>query len=109
MGLAVAVLGGRTNETTVPELVRVDPNETYDPVKAGEPAPEGFRQLLERDQIAPVYEPVFTSANRVDWPSDMLIIGVSGTSEAKAYPVTHLNQREMVLDYIDGEPILVSW
>jgi hypothetical protein len=39
----------------------------------------------------------------------MLIIGVSGTSEAKAYPVTHLNQREMVLDYIDGEPILVSW
>jgi hypothetical protein len=92
-----------------PMLVAADPNETYDPVKAGEPAPDGFRQLLARDHIAPVYEPMFTSASEVDWPPESLVIGVSGTSESKAYPVTHLNQREMVLDYIDGEPILVSW
>jgi len=92
-----------------PMFVVADPNATYDPVKAGEPAPDGFRQLLARDQIAPVYEPIFTSASEVDWPPESLVIGVSGTSESKAYPVTHLNQREMVLDYIDGEPILVSW
>jgi len=111
--VSVAIIGGVIGSSVLreanPVLVRADPNETYDPVRDGEPAPDGFRQLLARDQIAPVYEPIFTSASQVDWPPDMLVIGVSGTSESKAYPVTHLNQREMVLDYIDGEPILVSW
>lgn len=109
IAIAVGVVGSAALRDADPELVRADPIETYDPVKAGEPTPDGFRQLLVRDQIAPVYEPAFTSASRVDWPSDMLVIGVSGTTESKAYPVTHLNQREMVLDHIDGEPILVSW
>lgn len=89
--------------------IRADPNATYDPVRAGEEAPEGFRQLLFRDQITPVYEPEFTTADQLDWPDDMLVVAVAGTSQSKAYPVTHLNQREMVIDYIDGEPILVSW
>lgn len=92
-----------------PSPVRADPTDTYDPVSAGEMPPEGFRQLLTRDQIAPVYEPEFAAADRLDWPDDMLVIGIAGASESKAYPVTHLNQHEMVIDYIDGEPILVSW
>jgi hypothetical protein len=109
VAIIVGVIGSTALREADSALVRADPSETYDPVRAGEPAPDGFRQLLARDQIAPVYEPIFTSAGQVDWPPEMLVIGVSGTSESKAYPVTHLNQREMVLDYIDGEPILVSW
>jgi hypothetical protein len=107
--MAVVTINGLLAEEAVPTLVRADPVETYDPVEAGEPPPDGFRQLLARDQIAPVYEPEFTSADTVDWPQDMLVVAISGASESKAYPVTHLNQREMVIDHIDGEPILVSW
>jgi len=87
----------------------IDPTEVYDPVRAGELAPSGFRQLLDRDQILPVYDPVFTSAGLVDWPAGMLVIGVSGEQTAKAYPVTHLNQREMVIDSLEGIPLLVTW
>jgi hypothetical protein len=107
--IAVVMINVLLADETTPILIRADPTETYDPVEAGEPPPEGFRQLLARDQIAPVYEPEFTSADTVDWPQDMLVVAISGESESKAYPVTHLNQREMVIDHIDGEPILVSW
>ena len=86
-----------------------DPREVYDPVRAGEPLPEGYRQLLGRDQIAPVYDPVFVDADEVDWPDDTLVIGVTGAADAKAYPVSHLNNREMVIDDIEGIPILVTW
>jgi len=87
----------------------VDPDSVYDPVRAGERLPQGYRPLLGRDQIAPVYSPVFTSPDNVDWPFDSLVIGVSGEKEAKAYPVTHLNRREMVIDSLEGIPILVTW
>ncbi len=90
-------------------VVRSDPGEVYDPVRAGEPTPPGYRQLLNRDQILPVYDPVFTSASLVDWPAGMLVIGIAGEETAKAYPVTHLNQREMVIDSLEGTPLLVSW
>jgi hypothetical protein len=36
-------------------------------------------------------------------------IGVSAEETAKAYPVTHLDQREMVIDSIGGIPLLVVW
>ena len=76
---------------------------------AGESLPEGFRQLLQRDAIAPIYEPEFVSANRADWPEDAQVIGVASGDEAKAYPVSCLNHREIVIDEIEGIPILVSW
>ena len=85
------------------------PAEVYDPVKAGEPLPSGFRQVVDRDQILPIYQPTFTSAGEVDWPADMLVIGVAGSKEAKAYPVAQLNRREMVVDSLEGIPILVTW
>lgn len=87
----------------------VDIASVYDPVVAGEALPDGFRQLLARDQIAPVYDPQYTTRDRVDWPGDMLVIGVEGTETEKAYPITHLNQHEMVIDDLDGLPMLVSW
>lgn len=85
------------------------PGAVYDPVAAGETLPDGYRPLLWRDQIEPIYDPQFTDPAGVDWPQEMLVIGVAGTDVAKAYPVTVLNQREMVIDSLDGEPILVSW
>ena len=124
LGLAVLVtavavaLTGAPSETDDPltqptasvvTATRIDPTKAYDPVRAGESVPPGFRQLLNRDQILPVYDPVFTSASLVDWPVGMLVIGVSGEQTAKAYPVTHLNQREMVIDSLDGIPLLVTW
>ena len=87
----------------------VDPDAVYDPVQAGEETPQSYRQLLRRDQIAPIYEPTFTSADGADWDPEILIVGVEGRATSKAYPVSHLNQREMVIDHIDGDPILVSW
>jgi hypothetical protein len=90
-------------------VLLADPAETYDPVRAGDPTPTGFRQLLSRDQIQPIYDPTFTTAEDVDWPDDMLVLGVAGVKAAKAYPVTHLNKHEMVNDTLEGEPILVSW
>lgn len=89
--------------------VRAEPESTYDPVRAGEELPNGYRPFLDRDLIRPVYEPTFATSTEVDWPYDSLVIGVVGTGTAKAYPVTHLNQREMVNDELDGSPILVSW
>ena len=85
------------------------PNDAYNPVTAGEPLPDGFRQLLARDAIAPIYNPSFFTADQIDWPAATQVIGVSSGAEAKAYPVSFLNRREMVIDEIAGDPILVTW
>ncbi len=88
---------------------RVAPHLVYNPVTAGEPLPEGFRQLLPRDGIRPIYDPVFTSAAEVDWRDGTQVIGVAAGGEAKAYPVSFLDRHEMVNDVIAGDPILVTW
>lgn len=89
--------------------IAVDPGLVYNPVTAGEQLPDGFRQLLPRDGIRPIYEPSFTDASGVDWPADTQVIGVSADGEAKAYPVSVLGRHEMVNDFIAGDPILVTW
>ena len=88
---------------------RVDPSSAYNPVAAGEKLPDGFRQLLPRDAIRPVYDPTFVDAASVPWPGGTQVIGVTLGDEAKAYPVSFLNGRELVVDEIDKVPILVSW
>ena len=40
---------------------------------------------------------------------DELVLGVSIEDEAKAYPITVLNRREMVNDEMAGIPTLVTW
>lgn len=85
------------------------PSDVYDPVRAGEGTPSGFRQLLRRDAILPVYNPTFTNAAATQWDDDTLVIGLTLDGEAKAYPVSFLNRREMVIDWIAGTPVLVSW
>jgi hypothetical protein len=85
------------------------PEGVYDPVRAGEPTPVGYRQLLRRDAILPIYNPTFRTAPSTPWDDGLLVIGVELDGEAKAYPVSFLNRREMVMDWIAGTPILVSW
>ena len=85
------------------------PQDTYDPVRAGEQLPDGFRQLLGRDAILPIYDPEFVPADDSGWNDGTLVLGVEVDGEAKAYPVAYLNRREMVIDELGGEPLLVSW
>ena len=86
-----------------------DPGDVYDPVKAGETLPRGFRQLLRRDAILPVYDPTFVAADQSPWPQDALVLGIELDGAARAYPISFLNRREMVIDSLAGIPILVTW
>ncbi len=95
--------------TAAPAGIRVQPGEAYDPVAAGEPLPEGFRQLLPRDGIPPIYDPTFVFGAESSWLPDTEVIGVTINGESKAYPVSFLGGREMVVDELGGEPILVTW
>lgn len=97
-------------ETAQPRAGPVEtPEDVHDPVRAGDETPEGFRQLLPRDAILPVYNPTFVEARAIDWSNDTLVIGLTLDGDAKAYPVRFLNRREMVIDWIAGTPVLVSW
>ena len=109
VGLTFWAFAPRTDSNTAAPGVRVDSNAAYNPVTAGEPLPDGFRQLLARDAIAPIYNPAFASADEMAWLANTQVIGVAIGNEAKAYPVSFLNRREMVIDEIEGEPILVTW
>lgn len=85
------------------------PEGAYDPVRAGEPTPVGYLQLLPRDAILPIYNPAFRSAAESEWAGETLVIGLELDGESKAYPVSFLNRREMVIDWIGGSPVLVTW
>ena len=101
--------GERERRRNNVDIMPVVPGEVYDPVAAGEPTPPNFRQVLPRDSILPVYNPRFVSAVDAAWTDDALIIGLELEGEAKAYPVSFLTRREMVIDWIGGTPVLVSW
>ena len=67
------------------------------------------RQLLFRDDIRPIYDPVFTSARDAGLESEELVIGVEINGDIRAYPIGPLIRREMVNDVVGGVPILVTW
>ena len=71
----------------------------------------GWNRLLSYDAIRPVYEPTFISAAEAMefMEGSELIMGLAWDGQAKAYPVTVLNRREMVNDEMAGVPYLVSW
>ncbi len=81
-----------------PTNVRIqDDNEYYVP------------SLLPYDAILPVYQPRFSTPDGIPLQDDELVMGVVIDNEAKAYPVSVLRFREMVIDELAGWPILVSW
>ncbi len=91
------------------EGAELPPIGLFDPVAAGEKTPSGFRQLLNRDAIFPIYRPKFLESGQVDWPDHELVIGVDLEGEARAYPVGFLNIREIVVDMHRGIPTFVTW
>ncbi len=108
LGLIVALAPTQSGDPA-DESAQVDLERLYDPIDAGEPIPSGYVKLLERDDILPIYRPELVAATDVDWGEDDLVIGVAIGGEARAYPVSLLNFREMVLDQIGETPLLVSW
>ncbi len=68
-----------------------------------------FWQLLPRDAIRPVYDPVFVPAERATYLDSELVMGVTVNGESKAYSVGFLTFRDMVNDELGGIPILVTW
>ncbi len=91
-------------ETSLPTAA-----SSYGPRAAGEQLPRGFRQVLPRDAIRPIYTPRFVTAAESRWRDDVMVIGVELDGIAKAYPVSLLNRREMVNDQLAQLPILVTW
>ena len=108
--VAVFFLFNRQPTLRTPESVPpLDPQSVYDPVQAGEEMPPGYRQLLARDAIRPVYHPVFVPASQAGWDDGDLVIGLEIDGQATAYPVGFLNRRDMVIDAVAGIPVLVTW
>jgi len=85
------------------------PGDLYNPLVAREPLPAGYRPVLSRDSIRPVYAPKFRRADDIDWSDNELIIGVEIDGDARAYPVGFLNRREIVVDLHRGIPTFVTW
>ncbi len=108
IGLLFVAVGG-TDRGPAIDITSIDPNAVFDPVRAGDELPPGFRQLLPRDAIQPIYVPQFVRATEASWDDETLVIGVELGGEAKAYPVSYLNRREMVVDRFGDIPILVTW
>lgn len=116
VAVVVAIVVLFVNGPLAPPRVAEPPNtepppisEIFDPVRAGEPVSSGFRQLLARDSIAPIYDPVHVEADQADWDDDTLVLDIAIDDEARAYPIRSLNRREIVNDRIAGIPILASW
>ena len=102
LGAVLIVLGtlafiwiGRSPDDT-PQATR-PPNDLPDPQERMMFA-SNYDQRLSRDatSAAPLRE-------------DELVIGLVIGGEARAYPVTTLNRREMVNDVVGGTPVLVTW
>jgi len=68
-----------------------------------------YNQLLGRDGIRPIYDPEFIPADQAQIKDDELVLGIAIDGQAKAYPITVLNSREMVNDELAGIPILATW
>ena len=67
--------------------------------------------LMEPGGIPAIFEPTFLPVAQADslYYSDEPMIAVVDGSEAKAYSIWHLDQHEIVNDYINGKAITVTW
>ena len=100
---------GNTPELERPANIDVTPSASQINKRVDDPNEYRFPQLLPWDAILPVYDPLFVSAEEAPLADDELVIGIALGEEAKAYPITVLQFREMVNDELDGIPILVTW
>ncbi len=104
--IAVSLLSSGDEDSAIEAF---DPDSLYNPVRAGEEVPKSFRELLPRDAIRPIYDPSFVSAADSEWHDKTLVVGLEINGDARAYPVSHLNRREIVNDHVGKTPVLVTW
>jgi len=67
--------------------------------------------LLKPGDIPAIFTPEFIAVAQADsfyYPNEPLIAVVDGES-AKAYSVWHLDEHEVVNDFINGKAITVTW
>jgi hypothetical protein len=95
--------------TETPAIEGRTADSLYNPVHAGEELPQGFRDLLPRDAIRPIYDPKFVAAADAGWHDLALVVGLEIDGDARAYPVSFLNRREIVNDHVGKTPVLVTW
>ncbi|MCK4461069.1 MAG: DUF3179 domain-containing protein [candidate division Zixibacteria bacterium] len=67
--------------------------------------------LMEPGGIPAIFEPEFVSIETADsfYYDDEPLIAVSSGDIAKAYSTWHLDQHEIVNDYLEGTAIAVTW
>lgn len=106
--LAAVLLFGACGQSAMLSPPLRQDTETALPEATREPGFVG-NQLISRDAIRPIYDPEFVPADEAGYAEDELVMGVAINGEAKAYPVSVLNGREMVNDELAGTPILVTW
>jgi carotenoid cleavage dioxygenase-like enzyme len=74
-----------------------------------EDTPQGVQQLLPRNAIASVDDPVFVPTAEASMPDDAWILGVVVGNEARAYSLNLLNRHEIVNDEAAGIPFAAVW
>ncbi len=109
VGAGLFALISGPGDTAAEPTRALEIGDVYDPVRAGEPIPDDFHQLLSRDAIRPIYDPQFVATDESVWTETTIVIGVEVNGDARAYSVALLGRREMVNDTIGGEPLLVTW
>ena len=99
--------------TLVPTLTNLETDTSSEPpalnIRVADQQTYHFAQLIPRDGIMPIYDPVFESAMQAPLQDEELVLGLTLNGESKAYPITVLRRREMVNDQLGGIPILVTW
>ncbi len=105
--LFLVACAGKT-AVSYPQPIPATPTIATNP-RIDDPTEYPFRQWARNDAIPPIYKPEFAPATAVNLQNDELIMGISLQGQAKAYPVTVLQFREMVNDELAGIPILVTW
>jgi hypothetical protein len=107
--LLLALRGGLPPSVSEGDRIPRPADGIFDPRTDPVRLPDGYRPVVGRDVIRPIYDPRFVDAGDVDWPGETLVLGVAVDGDAKAYPVNVLNNREMVIDRLRGIPLLVTW
>ena len=78
------------------------------PALADDPPP-GVTQLLPRNRIAAIDDPVFVGAEEARIPDDAWVLGVALNGEAHAYSLNLLNHHEIVNDQAGDKPFAAVW
>lgn len=86
--------------------------DTFQPVNRAVPLTQADQELIDRllDAISPIHDPKYETGKDAGWLFDTdIVIGYATDNGAWAYPIRILNFHEIVNDYLDGTPVLVSY